>query len=364
MLSDPYTTSSNFRPKKSSADASVKTFYEGFDKFYKDVRSGKAPDLPHTICDPYGFALLCKDYKYPPSSKKVEVGLPITCKQSFNQNINTRFDSIFKFKFSFKTLLELLYRGYLFDFRMALKVYEMQHDAFNIFNQIMNGQGYVINKVNKKKKKVRQLYNHAFDSKINLNEERHIPVPYKERVCDGKSWPCIISSNYAGAILKKINIGGYGQGIFLVGNDNLIYDVLKINDLWLTDLPLENRLKFATKCKEYSAAPYLKVYSWRSALEAAKILDCNKVDGVLVRPCHEDYFDTSWFQWASNSLLYCCNIKGELKIANRKSSKPDYYTLEGDLGEVDPIERRNYERIWLDDFDIKEFKQILKLPGI
>ena len=100
------------------------------------------------------------------------------------------------------------------------------------------------------------------------------------------------------------------------------------------------------------------------SVEFGKLMNCNRTDGLLIRPCHEDYFDTSWFEWSRTSLLYCCLIKGELKIANRKSSEPDYYTLEGDLGEVNPYEQRVYERIWLDDFDIKEFQQILKLKEI
>ena len=359
MLSDPYITSSNFRPKKSASKCDVKRFYEEFEKFYTKVRSGKNPDLPHPICDPYGFSLLCKDYAKK-ENKKTDKN--ISCQKSFEENISTENDSIFKYKFSFEILLELLYRAYLFDIDMAIKVYKMQHDAFDIFNQIMNGQGYVINKLNRKKKAVRKLMNHALNSKISLNENKHIDIPYKQRVCDGKSWPCIISKNYNGASIKKVDIGGYGQGIFLIGNDNLIYDVLKINDLWVTDTPLQNRLKFGTKCSEYELAPYIKAYSWRSALNAGRILGCNQTNGILVRPCYEDYFEASWFQWANNSLIYCCNIKGELKIANRQRSIPDYYTLQGDLGEVNPIEEREHERIWLDDFDIKEFKQILKLP--
>lgn len=361
MLSDPYITSSNFRPKKSAANCNVKRFYKEFEKFYIDVRAGKKPDLPHPICDPYGFALLCKDYDTSPL-KTAKSGVDISCKESFEKKINTEYDSIFKFKFPFEALVGLLNKAYFFDVKMALKVYRMQHDAFDIFNQIMNGQGYVINKENRKKKAVRKLINNAFDSKIALNEDSHISIPYKQRVCDGKTWPCIVSNNYISATIKKSEIGGYGQGLFVVGNDNLVYDVLKINDLWVTDTPLENRLKFATKCQEYDAAPYIKAYSWRSALDAGRVLNCNQTEGILVRPCWEDYFDTSWFQWASNSLIYCCNIKGKLRISNRQRSIPDYYTLEGDLGEVNPIERREYERIWLDDFDIKEFQQILKLP--
>lgn len=362
MLSDPYVMSSNFRPQKKAAKCKVKSFYEKFEKYYIDVRAGKNPDLPHVICDPYGFALLCKDYNDNISNEKIEED--IECKKSFLNTQPTVYDSIFKHKFPFKVLLDLLYRSYLFNYELAMKVYSMQNSAFDIFNQIMNGQGYVINRLAPQKKKVRKLMNHAYNSKISLNENRHIAIPYKHRVCDGKTWPCIVSHNPPGFSIKKDDIGGYGEGLFLIGNDNLIYDVLKINDLWLVDTPLDNRLKFASKAKNHEVAEYSVVYSWRTALDFGKLMNCNKTDGLLIRPCHEDFFDTSWFEWSRSSLIYCCSIKGKLRIADRKSSEPDYYTLEGDLGEVNPYEQRVFERIWLDDFDIKEFQQILKLKEI
>jgi len=359
VLTDPYITSSNFRPPKKGVSCKVKKFYEEFESFYIDVRARKNPDLPHTICDPYGFALLCKDYA---NEEELEViDQNINCKKSFENRQPTSHDSIYKYKFPFKVLLDLLYRAYYFDYNLALKVYRMQHSAFDIFNQIMNGQGYIINRLAPQKKKVRKLMNNAYNSKISLNEDKHIAIPYKHLVCDGKTWPCIVSNNFAGGIIKKAEIDGYGEGLFLIGNDNLIYDVLKVNDLWITDTPLDNRLKFAPKCREYETAPYMKVYSWRTALEAGKVIGCNKNNGILVRPCFEDYFDNTWFEWSANSLIYCCSINGKLQIANRKTSEPDYYTLEGEFGEVNPYEERVYERIWLDDFDIKEFQQVLTL---
>lgn len=359
MLSDPYITSSNFRPQKGAANCNVKEFYEIFEKYYKDIRSGRKPDLPHKICDPYGFALLCKDYE-DTSKKKIEEN--IDCKESFVNTQPTIYDSIFKHKFPFEVLLNLLHGAYLFNYELAIKVYSMQHSAFDIFNQIMNGQGYVINRLSPNKKKIRKLINNAYNSKISLNENKYIPVPYINRVCDGKVWPCIITKNPLGFKLKKLDIGGYGEGLFLLGaGDDLIYDVLKINDLWLVDTPLDNRLKFGSKAKSHDVAEYGVVYSWRTALEFGRLTGCNKTDGLLIRPCHEDFFSANWFGWSKTSLMYCCLINGKLQIANRKSSEPDYYTLEGDLGEVDPRERRVFERIWLDDFDIKEFQQILKL---
>ena len=63
MADDPYTISSNFRPKKSATECDVEEFFKTFENFYMNVLMKKTPDLPHKICDPYGFALLCEDYK-------------------------------------------------------------------------------------------------------------------------------------------------------------------------------------------------------------------------------------------------------------------------------------------------------------
>ena len=46
---------------------------------------------------------------------------------------------------------------------------------------------------------------------------------------------------------------------------------------------------------------------------------------------------------------------------NTKKSEPDYYTLGKDLAELNSVEKRVDEKMWLDDFDIKEFQRILEL---
>lgn len=359
MADDNYTISSNFRPKKSSVTCNVKEFFEMFEAFYEKVIMRKTPDLPHVICDPYGFALLCKDYA--PIYGGIDTEGNPTCRKAFLNVFNTPYDSLFKFKFPFKLLLDLLYRGYYFNYDLAMNIYKMQNNPLQIFKDIMNGHGYIMNRLAPNKKKVGKLMNYAYESRITLNENKHIPIPIKNRVCDGKTWPCIISQSYLGARTEKDDTDGYGEGIFILTNENKIIDCLKINDLWLVDTPLENRLKFCVHSRNYETLPYMKAFSWRSAFEAGKILDCNKKEGILVRPCYEDYFKNTWFEWSEKSLIYCCLINGKLQIANRKRSKPDFYTLDGYLGEVPPYEERVYERIWLDDFDIKEFQQVLNL---
>lgn len=359
MIKDSYSISSNFRPKKSASHCNVKEFFEMFEDFYTKVLMRKVPDLDHRMCDPYGFALLCKDYE--PIFDSIEYNENPSCKEAFLNIYTTPFDSLYKHKFPFKLLLDLLYRGYYFNYDLAMNIYQMQNNPLEIFKQIMNGHGYIMNRLKPNKKKVGKLMNYAYESKITLDEEREIKIPFKHRVCDGKTWPCIISESFNAATVKKDDTDGFGEGLFVINEKNHIIDCLKINDLWLVDTPVENRLSFGVHSRNYQIAPYMKAFSWRSALDAGKILNLNKNNGILIRPCYENYFNTTWFEWSKTSLIYCCNINGKLQIANRKTSKPDFYTLEGDLGEVDPFEERVYERIWLDDFDIQEFQQILTL---
>ena len=358
MRSDNYSISSNFRPKKRESQCNVKEFFEMFEDFYTKILMRKSPDLKHKMCDPYGFALLCQDYE--PLSEINHEGNP-SCYESYQNGWKTEYDSLYKFKFPFKILLDLLYRGYYFNYDLALEIYNMQKNPLRIFKEIMNGHGYIMNRLKPNKKKVGKLMNYAYESKITLDEEGIIKVPFKHRVCDGKTWPCIVSEGYKTAIVKKDETDGFGEGLFVINDKKHIVDCLKINDLWLVDTPLENRLSFCVHSRNFKISPYMKAFSWRSSLEAGKILGLNKKDGILIRPCYENFFKNTWFEWSESSIIYCCNINGELRIANRQSSKPDFYTLDGSLAEIDPYEERIHERIWLDDFDIKEFQKIFEL---
>lgn len=365
MLLDPYRISSNFRPQKRAADCSIDLFFEKFHEFYQKLRAGANPDLPHEICDPYGFFMICEDIKLEEDllcNKNID---DETCKKRFLNGDETIKNRPYYGAFSFKQVLDLLFRGYYFNYDLALNVYNMQHDARFIFRQIMNGQGYIRNRMKPNKQSVGKLMNFACDSQINLNENEFINTPFVHRLCDGKSWPCIISDSYNHAKVVKADTSGFGQGLFIINENNKIIDCLKINDLWIADTPLENRLTFASNCREYDVLPYMKAFSWRSALEAGKILGCNKTNGILVRPCYENYFESTWFEWSKNSLIYAYFINGEIRVGKSGSSKPDFYLLEGDgsVGAINPVEERETERVWLDDFDVKEFQQIMQLKG-
>ena len=63
MLNDTYQIRSDFRQGRRAVSISVDKFLDGFINFYHNLEKNKNPNLPHEICDPYGFALLCSDYQ-------------------------------------------------------------------------------------------------------------------------------------------------------------------------------------------------------------------------------------------------------------------------------------------------------------
>lgn len=358
MLYDSFRINSKIHPDKKCSNTNVEVFFNEFHKFYYNVRLKKNPSLPKSICDPYGFMLLCEDFK-----NEVHLDKSINCHGVFDNkgkkdNVSHGY---YRGMFTFSQLLNLLYRGYWFDFNLAVNIYNIQHDPLAIFDQIMNGRGYIMNRFRPNIKKVGKLMNYASESKISLDEDGFIPIPYLNRVCDGIAWPCIVHENTEGYMIIKDYLHGWGEGICIIDlNDNII-DVLKINDTWLTETPLSNRLRFADQFENYNPIQYGKAWSLRSAYDIAYRVGAEPHNGVLVRPCHEDFFKNRWFVWNENSLLYACKINGELTTFNVKRAKPKFYTLTGDKEDPNPVEERVNEKMWLDDFDIDEFQRILDL---
>ena len=358
MLQDSYSIKSSIFKNRKKTDQNIRTFLTAFNKFYNDLRIRKKPNFVRELCDPYGFALMCEDYK----DKNIVYDRDLKCSEIFNEEgekdnigLNT-----YNGVFTFLEILDMLYNGFLFDYKKALNVYKNQHDAFDVFNQIINGDGYIFNRNRPDLNQTVKSSKTAFESIISLNEDKPIRKPHVWRLCDGMVAPFIVMKYYHNIQVQKADCHGFGQGIFLISNDKII-DCLKINDTWFTDLPLEVRLQFAYKCTEYDVEEYIKAWSWRSVLEAGKLLDANSTDGLLVRGARENFFLNRWFNWASNSLIYCKKTNGQLKAKPQGAAVPAFYTLEGDEGLIDPFEERKYERIFLDDWDIKEFQKILEL---
>ena len=59
--------------------------------------------------------------------------------------------------------------------------------------------------------------------------------------------------------------------------------------------------------------------------------------------------------------MYCKKVNGELLAKTPGRVTPEFYTLEGDEGIINPFEERKHERIYLDNWDIREFQKILEL---
>lgn len=358
MLNDSYHLKSTITKDRSGTKQNIQVFLEYFNSFYDGIRMRTKPNFYQEMRDPYGFALLCEDYK----DNTINYDDSLCCQDVFENkgNENNVSSTTYHGCFKFTEILNMLYIGFLFDYKKAIDVYNNQHNAFNIFNQIINGNGFIFNRAKPYLKKSRLRIKNAFESIISLDENLPIQTPHVWRLCDGMVAPFIVSKFTNDIYMKRAKCHGFGEGIFLLSNDKII-DCLKINDTWFTDLPLEDRLQFAYKCTEYDVVQYAKAWSWREILEIGKLLDANKTDGLLVRGARENFFSNRWFNWSKTSLIYCKKYNNELIAKAPGRATPTFYTLEGDEGLISPVEEKKHERIFLDNWDIKEFQKILEL---
>lgn len=346
------------KTQRKSLSTKIEKFDELFHRFYSKFRMSHHPNFSRQLCDPYAFFLMCEDVKKYDFNSEDHYE---RCREVLQNRSSQALDMKYFGAFPFRNLLNLIYRGYLFDYDHAVKIYNKQHNALHIFKQIMDGPGYIMNRMDYESKKVQAIRAKASESLLSLDSDASINLPNINRVCDGMSWPCIINKGFLTPKLVTADIGGFGEGLFIINEEEKIIDVLKINDFWLTNKPLDNRLKFASECRDYEVDKYLKSYSLRSAFKAGQILKSNNGLGISVRPSYEDFYDTTWFNWSKNSLVYCCKFEDGLKARRGISQEPRFYTLEGEEGLVNINEERVNERIWLDDFDIKEFQMVLEL---
>ncbi len=357
MLNDNYSIRSQIAKTRSYNETNLGEFLKTFHTFYSKVQKGKAPVFHREMVDPYGWSLLCNDYD---NIRHYDNGC--TCKEVFEgEGHLDNYESEYWGAFEFKTLLNLIFRGFWFNYDRAIDIYQMQGSCLSVLKQIMGGNGYVANRLKPNMKESRKYMRYASESTLNPDENLKIRVPHIYRVCDGLVWPCI-TMQYSGPYkLVTAECGDYGDGIFIVDKDYLIIDVLKINDLWLTDTPLENRLVFSSNCKELNTKSYVKTWSLRSTLQAGKLLGAHKDDGLLVRSTRSNYYHNYWFRWYEGSLIYCALLKDGRLVSNGYKQKPDWHTVDGNIGLVDEYETRENDKVFLDDFDINEFKGILTL---
>ena len=63
MLKDKYHLKSAISKRRRGKNQNIRVFLEFFNNFYNGLRMKRKPNFYHDMCDPYGFALICEDYK-------------------------------------------------------------------------------------------------------------------------------------------------------------------------------------------------------------------------------------------------------------------------------------------------------------
>lgn len=358
MIEDKYQLRSSITRGRRGTNQNIGVFLKFFNNFYNNLLMHNRPNFFQEMRDPYGFALMCEDYE----NKDLKYDVHATCHEVFDgKSIEDNCDLLtYQGAFTFFDILDMLYLGFIFDYKKAVNVYENQNNAFDVFNQIINGDGFIFNRARPDLKKSRNNIKHAFESRITLNDNLSIRLPHIWRLCDGMVAPFIVSKYNPDIRVAKAECHGFSDGIFVLC-DNEIIDCLKIGDTWFTDLPLDQRLSFAYKCSDYKVARFGEAWSFRSALDVGRLLGADSKNGLLIRGVRENFFENRWFNWSESSLVFCKKRGDKLVSKTPGGAKPTFYTLDGSEGIVNPFEERVHERVFLDDWDIREFQKIMEL---
>ena len=144
MIEDKYQLRSSITRGRRGTNQNIGVFLKFFNNFYNNLLMHNRPNFFQEMRDPYGFALMCEDYE----NKDLKYDVHATCHEVFDgKSIEDNCDLLtYQGAFTFFDILDMLYLGFIFDYKKAVNVYENQNNAFDVFNQIINGDGFIFNR--------------------------------------------------------------------------------------------------------------------------------------------------------------------------------------------------------------------------
>lgn len=235
---------------------------------------------------------------------------------------------------SIEEALRKIGNSYKFDTKTVLALYEMQGDIAHLFKQLFYSWARIQrrNPWNNQEKSDCKIMNYSTPVKPRPNPDKEIRVPYITDELNGISFPWCVMKNPKSTSTQILPIEGYGDGLFVLNEDDKVIDCIRINDLWLLDLPLEQRLKHLYRCRKESEE-YIVCWSLTETIEAGKILGANKFDGLLLRSLGEDYYQNYWLRWSVKSKTYAKLLKTPKKnrpIGIGKNRRATLISLDGE----------------------------------
>lgn len=205
-----------------------------------------------------------------------------------------------------------------------------------------------------------------------------VNIPALNYYITGVNFPVIIQEAPKSLQIKEVSNKNNDNGIVIVDESDIIYDVIKINDFWLYSYPLSNRIEFLGRFQNFK--PYLVCETINEVLDAAETLKVRKKDGLLMRSILEECVPNkcNWVVWSPRS-------KVTFQVWNERRNAPKYLKLVDDfVFEFEGIDLNNInykyidisldgskysvgfeENFWMDKDDFNVWSKILSVrkPG-
>lgn len=352
---DPFILHKNSVDKQMNSvhhlNSKAEVFYNRINHFMEKFDTDRKV-YPHTtdrsvFLDVYGWILLFHGYDLLPKDGDK------FCKDIFNEEMEN-LHIVEKDKFNY--FVKILYVMFDFELESFYDVYMYQGDIISILKQVVQGSFFLGNRFNRERK---ILFKSKYMLDIFPNKYDKLPLPMLNQMCDGLKFPINICKNTNEINMQRLDVDLFGDGDFVCMGDEVI-DCIRINDYWLIDKPLKQRLKFTYGPSNEEAA-MLTCYSLSDVKKYSPLLNFNPDDGLLIRSLGDNFYRNYWFVLNSHSY-FLSHIDSHDNPTLSKTKRASFFTLEGR-----PLGAMGYDRedagklVWLDEEDVEKFIDILKI---
>lgn len=348
MNDDPYILNSckndQIKPKQD--------YHAGWNKFFRaikrveDKRTTPSAQTKAILLDVNCWLLLFYGYEYYQKQSDSRIGYVI-----LNDDINKEVNSNL-----FQTNVKRLFSIFYFDLKSFYEVWEYQHNIERLLYQVVQERFFLGNRFSDKPR----YWKPQYELICTPSQYSLLPIPKLNIVLDGLLFPVIVSRNDGNYQVERLDITNFGTGDFITCNGKVI-DCIRINDFWQTRSHLKQRLAFSFLVRsDYDESPMIVCNNMKDIENAWKLLRADSQNGILIRSLGEDLYQNYWMLLNKDSAFVAMYTKTGFSMGRNGHNKRGFVTLEGKhIGSLGYTHTALKKIMWLDDFDIQRFRQIV-----
>lgn len=348
MNNDPYILNScknnQIKPKQD--------YHAGWNKFFRaikrieDKHTTPSAQTKAVLLDVNCWLLLFYGYEYHQKQSDSRIGYVI-----LNDDINKEVDSNL-----FQANVKRLFSVFYFDLKSFYEVWEYQHNIERLLHQVVQEKFFLGNRFSDKP--------HYWKPQHELicvpSQYSPLPIPKLNIVLDGLLFPVVVSKNDGNYQVERLDITNFGAGDFITC-DGKVIDCIRVNDFWQTRSHLKQRLAFSFLVQtDYDEAPMIICNNMQDISNAWRLLKANSQDGVLIRSLGENLYQNYWTLLNKDSAFVAMYTKTGFSMGKNGHNRRGFVTLEGrHIGSLGYTHTALKKIMWLDDFDIQRFRQVV-----